>query len=259
MEGHLLEVGRRYAYREKRGPQQPMLKVKLLEKVGRKGKVKVRFEDGPHPGLEEYVSTRQVVVPWGQRKAVLRDEQREAALAEHSRRTCDPALGEAASAVLESTGEPGAAAAAEGTSMSESELQRILDRAGLATEPSELHALAYTDRLGYVHLPLEATVAVARAFAAAEPQTVVGYLDDQEEELRLRGNQPGERWWHEYLRERSPGFALARQWAGLEQEAEMLRKEIGRLRTLVSSAAYDLKGAGQERKGQRLLRALEGR
>ena len=39
-----------------------MFKVKLLDKVGRKGKVKIRFEDGPHPGLEEYVSTRQLVV-----------------------------------------------------------------------------------------------------------------------------------------------------------------------------------------------------
>jgi hypothetical protein len=142
VEGHLLEIGRRYAYREKRGPEQPMLKVKLLDKVGRKGKVKVRFEDGPHPGLEEYVSTRQIVVPWGQRNAVLLDERREAALAEHARRVADSALGEAASAVLESTGEPGAAAAAESTSISESELQRILDRAGLSTGPSDLHPLA---------------------------------------------------------------------------------------------------------------------
>ena len=46
-----MEMGRSYAYREKRGPDVPMLKVKLLDKVGRKGKIKVRFEDGPHPGL----------------------------------------------------------------------------------------------------------------------------------------------------------------------------------------------------------------
>jgi hypothetical protein len=39
----------------------------------------------------------------------------------------------------------------------------------------------------------------------------------------------------------------------------MLRKEIARLRSLVSSAAYDLKSAGEERKAQRLERALEGR
>ena len=98
-----------------------------------------------------------------------------------------------------------------------------------------------------------------RAFAAAEPQTVVAYLEDQEKEWRLKGNQPGERWFHEYLREHLPGHALARQWAGFEQEAEMLRKEIGRLRQLVSTAAYDLKSTGQKRKASRLLRALEGR
>jgi hypothetical protein len=59
MEGHQLETGRTYAFREKRSTSSPMLKVRLLDKVGRKGKLKVRFEDGPHPGLEEYVSTRR--------------------------------------------------------------------------------------------------------------------------------------------------------------------------------------------------------
>ncbi len=110
-----------------------------------------------------------------------------------------------------------------------------------------------------MHLPLEATVELARAFAAAEPATVVGYLDDQEEEMRLRGNRPGERWWHSHLREKAPGFAIARQWAELEREAQMLRQEIARLRSLVARAAYDLEQAETERKAQRLLRALEGR
>jgi hypothetical protein len=143
--------------------------------------------------------------------------------------------------------------------MSESVLQRIIDRAGLTSAPADLHPLAHRDRRGYVHLPLEATVELARAFAAAEPTTVIGYLDDQEEEMRLRGNQPGERWWHSYLREQSRGFAIARQWAGLEQEAEMLRKEIARLRSPVSGAAYDLEHAGAQSKARRPLRALEGR
>ncbi len=210
MESHQLEIGRWYAYREKRGPRHAMVKVRLLDKVGRKGKIKIRFEDGPHPGLEEYVATRQLVAPWAQRHAVLRDEKLAAALDAHAAQVADPALGEATSAVLESTGEPGAGAAAAGTMMSESELQRIIDRAGLTSAPADLHPLAYRDRHGDVHLPLEATVELARAFAAAEPTTVIGYLDDQEEEMRLRGNQPGERWWHSYLREKAPGFALAR-------------------------------------------------
>ncbi len=81
-----------------------------------------------------------------------------------------------------------------------------------------MHPLAYTDRHGEVHLPLDAVVGLAKAFAAAEPQTVVSYIDDREEELRLKGNQPGDRWYHDYLRELSPGYALARQWAGLDQD-----------------------------------------
>jgi hypothetical protein len=142
--------------------------------------------------------------------------------------------------------------------MDEDELQRICDRAGVSAVPSDLHPLAFRDRHGHVHLPLDGVVRLAQAFAAVEPQTVNQYIDDQEEEMRLRGNVPGDRWWHDYLREHAPGFALARRWAGLEQEADALRQEIARLRSLVSRAAYDLKAAGQEHKARRLLRALEG-
>ena len=51
---------------------------------------------------------------------------------------------------------------------------------------------------------------------------------------------------------------LTRQWAGLEHEAEMLCKEIARVRSLISRAAYDLEHAGAQSKAQRLLRAPKG-
>ena len=256
--GDAMVIGRSYAYREKRCPDVPMHKVKLLDKVGRKGKIKVRFEDGPHPGLEEYIATRQVVCAWAQRNAVVRDEQRDARLEEYAASLRDTAVSEAAEAVLFSTGEPSAYVGETVTAMSEDELQRILDRAGLKTPPTDLHPLGYCDRQGQVNLPLDAMVIVAKAFAAAEPQTVVEYLDDREEGLRIKGRQPGERWYHDHLRQLSPGYALARQWAGLEQEAETLRKEIARLRSLVSRAACDLRDAGDDRKSRALLRALDG-
>lgn len=158
--------------------------------------------------------------------------------------------------MFESTGEPGAAVLGALSWFDEDELQRIVDRAGLTTAPTELHPLAYRDRRGRVHLPLDGAVALAKAFAAAR---VIQYLDDGEEELRIRATQPGERWFHEYLRELSPGYALARRWAGLEQEGQALREEISRLRTLRSRAAHDLDNAGEGRKAKRLLRALEGR
>jgi len=251
MEGHQLVIGRTYAYREKRSTNSPLLKVKLLDKLGRKGKLKARFEDGPHLGLEEYISTRQIVCAWGDRKVVLAEE-REARLADDEKRGEGKARRDAVDAVLAATGEPG-------SGYEEAELQRIMDRAGIETAPAELHPLGFIDRHGRAQMPLDALAAVAKAFAAAEPQTVVGYLDDDEEELRLRGNQPGERWYHEYRRQLSPGHALARHWAGFAQEADILREEIARLRMLLSKAAYDLKDAGKEHKSRRLLRALEGR
>jgi len=60
-----LVIGRSYAFREKRRAGKPLLKVKLIDVVGRKGKVKIRFEEGPHPGLEEFVSTRKLSGPLG--------------------------------------------------------------------------------------------------------------------------------------------------------------------------------------------------
>lgn len=143
--------------------------------------------------------------------------------------------------------------------MDEAELERILVRAGLDSEPAKLHSLAFRDRSGYVHLPFEAAEAVARAFAAAEPTTVLLYVEGQEESMKARGYAPGDRIYHDFLREEQPSFALVRQWAGHENEIEDLRKEIGRLRSLVSMAASDLVAAGADRKAWRLRRALDGR
>ena len=143
--------------------------------------------------------------------------------------------------------------------MPEEELRRIADRAGFDGRLQDLHRLGFTDRHRQLHLPLEGAVAIARAFAAAEPQTVLLYIEDHEEELRARGYAPGERYTHDLLRQYQPGYALARQWAAIERETEMLQKEIGRLRTLVSQAAYQLRDAGQESRARRLLRALDGR
>ena len=89
----------------------------------------------------------------------------------------------AASTVLESACEPGAYAGDRTTAMSEAELQRILDGAGVDAPPAELHPLAWLERRGSIHLPLDAVVAVARAFAAAEPQAV-RYVDDAEADAR---------------------------------------------------------------------------
>jgi hypothetical protein len=259
MESAALEIGRLYAYRENPRGKGEMRKVKLVAKVGQGGKVRVRFEDGPHPGLEEYIRTANLIVSWGGRKTVLRDEERARRIDEHSRRLrSDPAIVEAVSSVLASSGEPSAGAAIGGISMPEAEVERIMRRAGIEGEATALHHLAFRNRHGDVEVPLDGAETLARAFAAAEPETVLMYLDDQESALKHRGYRPGDRYVHDLLRQYMPGWAVARQWAGFDQEVEQLRKEIGRLRGLVSQAAYDLRAAGADTRSRRLLRALDG-
>jgi hypothetical protein len=259
MESAALEIGRLYAYRENRRAKSEMLKVKLIAKVGRGGKVKVRFEDGPHPGLEEYVRTANLIVSWGDRKAVLRDEERSQRIDDYSQRSrSDHAIVEAVGSILASSGEPSAGSAIGGLSMPEPELERIMRRAGLDGEPANLHHLAFRNRHGDVEMPLDGAEKLARAFAAAEPETVLMYLDDQESTLKHQGYRPGDHCLHDLLRQYMPGWAVARQWAGLDQEVEQLKKEIGRLRGLVSQAAYDLRDAGVDAKARKLLRAVDG-
>jgi hypothetical protein len=259
MESAALEIGRLYAYRENRRAKSEMLKVKLIAKVGRGGKVKIRFEDGPHPGLEEYVRTAHLIVSWADRKAVLRDEERSQRIDEYSRGShADHAIVEAVSSILASSGEPSAGAGVSGLTMPEQEIARIMGRAGVDGEPATLHHLAFRNRHGDVQMPFDAAEKLARAFAAAEPETVLMYLDDQESTLKHQGYRPGDHYLHDLLRQYTPGWAVARQWAGFDQEVDQLKKEIGRLRGLVSQAVYDLRDAGADAKARRLLRAVDG-
>ncbi|MEU5852253.1 hypothetical protein [Saccharopolyspora shandongensis] len=48
----------------------------LISKLGRQ--CRVHYEDGELQGLEEWVPTRLLACPWGERKALLRDEGRAA-------------------------------------------------------------------------------------------------------------------------------------------------------------------------------------
>jgi hypothetical protein len=140
VESHLLEIGAGTPTARNAGRATRCSRSGCSTRSVAKERSRSASRTDRHPGLEEYVSTRQLVVPWGQRHAVLRDETLAAALDAHAVQVADPALGEAASAVLESTGEPGAGATALGTMMSESGLQRIIDRAGLTSAPAVLCA-----------------------------------------------------------------------------------------------------------------------
>lgn len=259
MQESQIELGHKYAMRAKVSPGEPLLPVQVLEKTGRRGQVKVRRLAEPHAGLEEYVKTRQLIVPWGERQAFLKDEER-AQRFDAARPRRDQALADAIEAVMTSTGYAGASADDDGTvHMRAEELRGIARVAGLTQQLENLHPLAYVDRDGYMHLPIEPAEQLARAYASAEPETVLMYIEDEENECRARGFEPGERFYHDWLREHTPGWALARYWAGHEEEIAFLRKEIERLRTVVDSAADALVKAGAEQEGWRVRAAKDCR
>ena len=78
------------------------------------------------------------------------------------------------------------------------------------------------------------------------------HIEDEEREYKAKGYEPGDSFSHSYLREKTPGFALARYWAGHEEEVAEPRAEIERLRALVSSAAEILEKSRKEPEGWRL-------
>ena len=135
--------------------------------------------------------------------------------------------------------------------------ERLWQRARLPGSPAD-HRLAYTDRHGVLHLPYEVALRFAQGFAAAEPEPCLLYLKDEEDRLRAEGYQPGERFAHEWLRQRGPAWALVRDWAS-RGEVDLLREEIRRLQGLVNHAAGNLERLGDTRAAERLRRALGGR
>ena len=242
MQTSQIEVGHKYAMREKVSVGEPLIQVQVLETTGRGGQIKVRHLSEPHDGLEEFVKTRQLLVPWGERQAFLKDEER-AQRFDEARQRPNQALAGAIATVMAATGYSDGSADDDGTVHMEAvELREIARLAGLPQNLEDSHEAAYVDRFGDMHLPVEVAEKLAHAYASAEPEIVLMFIEDEENEYRAKGYEPGERFWHDYLREKTPGFALARYWAGHEEEVAQLRAEIERLRRLVSLGCA---GAGE--------------
>jgi hypothetical protein len=254
-----LRVGARYALKLRpRVRDEPLHEVELVALVGRGARVKVRHCGGELAGLEEFVFTRQVLFPWTELRAVLRDLDRLDQLQAASV-GADPVVAEAAADVLEASGETtGFDHAERGISIDLPSAKRLMARARLKGDPVDLAPEAFVDRQGELQLPYPAVERLARAFAAAEPDTILMWVDDCETRYRLEGNEPGSRYMHDALRERIPVFAIMRQWAGHDQEIASLRAEVDRLRSLVNLAIAELKAAKRDAEARRLERALHG-
>lgn len=260
MQGAEIHIGQRYGIRLKLTPNEPLWEADAIAKVGRGGRVKVRYgEASPHPGLEEYVHSRQIVVPWRERHAFLHDEERLQRVKAESRDAGDRVRQEAIDTVLTATGETAAFLHSAGYLSIELEaVRRIAQRAGLTGPILDLHSAAFVDRSGTLQLPFTGAERLTQAFAQAQSDSVTRYLDAEEEQYKAQGYLRGEHFWHDVLREHEPAFALVRQWAGLTQDRQHLRAEIQRLQEVVQLAITELDRCGATRAARRIERALQG-
>ena len=121
-----------------------------------------------------------------------------------------------------------------------------------------MHSLACTDRGGQLHLPYETAFQFAQAFAAAEPEPCIHYIQEWEDRLRAEGYEPGCRVSHSVLRIMRTAHALVREWTQAG-ELGLLREENQRLRQVLGHAFEALRRAGNEQAANRLDHALHGR
>ncbi len=214
---------------------------------------KVCFDSGDLEGLEDWVATRDLACRWGERKALIRDEERSARIEAAADEMWDEVTDEAISAVLEASGEQCAIGRCWVDDSTSAQRYWDRDRAKLHGRSLEYDPLNYEDRDGTWHFSYATVLKVAQAFAAAETELVVLYLCGIEEELKAEGFIPGMRHRHDLLRKYAPSHALVRAWSQAPR-GTAAENEVTRLRVLVSRAVRFLREAGVEAQQRSLVR-----
>ena len=235
------------------------VEVLLLPK-GRGGRCKIRHLEGELAGLEEFVANAHLRSRWSEWQKVTRDEARELALiAATEVSTPLPAVTvEAATLVLNATGEDVFLEGHRGYTrhLDPETLERVTNRAGLK-DARWGSTPAYTDRHGRLAVPNNGLIDLAVSFAAAEPESVHLYLDNEEAE-HLEGSF-GFGADHRQLLRLKPAIAIARQWAGGAAEHKHIHDELARLKLLLYEALRALRTAGDDRAASRIERKIDPR
>jgi hypothetical protein len=141
-----IKPGTEYALREKRVPRSELQRVRIIEHI-RGNKWKAEWIQ-PNPGLVHYVESGQLVAPWREHKAFLKEEDDDLRLKDESERhgyRKDSPVDRAMYVVFESVGDE--VSYYNGTLSGEREaIARVKSRAG--KDPNQPSAYGYVDRGG---------------------------------------------------------------------------------------------------------------
>lgn len=252
-----IQKGIEYALREKRVPGAPIQRVRVLEHI-RGNKWRAEWVE-PNAGLIDFVESGQLVVPWKETRAYLKEEVAAAALREHNARQgyrAHSPVEDALTSVFESVGEQVTYDRGILSGLPDA-LERIKVRAGM--DPVSKSHTAYQDRQGGLHLPFDEAYELGRRFSAAEPATVLVTVDATERKWAQEAARPGDDFMAGLLNDSRAGWALIRQWAGLDAAVAQREERIQRLERLIWDAVYALQKAGLDTEAARLRRAVEGK
>jgi hypothetical protein len=172
--------GKEYALREPPRPGTEMEHVRVVERV-RAGRWRVEWID-PNPGLTDFVKSSNLIVPWKDHKRFLRDERDLEAITRTSQDSWpgpDHPLDQAVATVFTATGERFDLHKSLLQYYEEEAIERVATRAGIDV-PATVRPVS--TRGGTRYRAFVDALELARAFAAAEPQTVLLEVESAERE-----------------------------------------------------------------------------
>jgi len=250
-----LKAGVEYAFREKRVSGTPLTKIKLLEHV-RGNKWKAKWID-THPGLVDYVTTAQILVPWKEHKQFLQEETALAHLREYNlTRGYDGnfPVCEALQQVFESV--------KDGMSYDRGILRTTLEslnrlRARSRLSEHVLRSPAFQSRDGSLQLPHDQAEELARNFCMTEPAPVLIEIETTERKWSIDVGRPGNEYLVPLLNQYRASWAIIRQWCGSDAAVAERDKRIEILERLVWDAIYALQKAGLDAEATRLRRTID--
>jgi hypothetical protein len=251
-----IQIGQEYVLREGKDPNVPLQRVKIIQHVRGK-KWKAEWID-PNLGLVDYIESQNLVVRWKDRKAYFLDEERACRIKEDNDRRGykeESPLGNVLYEVFDSLGEKDLSFYRGILSGHPEALDRVRKRANFDTKKNS--ELTYIDRFGKIYIPYVEALELAKAFCAAEPNTVLLNIESTEREWTQEASQPGNKYILPLLNEYRASWAIIRQWTGYDAAIAQKEAQIQRLERLVYDAIYALQKANLDDAANRLRRSLQ--